>query len=348
MNTINALSAINHVGSSTSDSGNRQQSQQQAQPGQFLSATVLESTEGNRFYLDILGNKILAQSDTVTLSPGARLKLEVLATQPQLELRIVSKNPEIFFGKTLTLLEKNLDIGALFQSLQSSQSPLLSQLSSSSLDGLKSFSILQQGEMNTPESGANLKQLLDRLGLSLEAVLAGGNKQQNAGQTLKAALLELSALLKSGGELAETTNKLLGTLELYQLAQLRLSNDNLQIFPLPLPFLDHGYLLVEEDSDNSTEGEDNAPLRFSLHLRLEPLGDIEIRFLNTDEGLYIRFACESKEISDFTSMHQEDLKQMITSTPVLGLSFTEGAGNPARDLIQQLIPDGEAILDTKV
>jgi hypothetical protein len=202
--------------------------------------------------------------------------------------------------------------------------------------------------LNTPESGANLKQLLDRLGLSLEAVLAGGNAKQNAGQTLKAALLEISALLKSGGKLAETTDKLLGTLELYQLAQLRLSNDNLQIFPLPLPFLDHGYLLVEEDSKNANEGEGTIPLRFSLHVRLEPLGDIEITFLDTDEGLYIRFANQSKETSHFTSAYREDLKQMITSTPVLGLSFTEGAGNPAQDLIQQLIPEGEAILDTKV
>lgn len=348
MNTINALTAINPVGSATSDSGNRQQSQQQAQPGQFLTATVLEPSEGNRFYLDILGNKILAQSDTVTLSPGARLKLEVLATQPRLELRIVSKNPDMFFGKTLTLLEKNFDISALFQSLQSSKPLLLSQLSSNSLDGLKTFTSLQQDPLSTPDSGANLKQLLDRLGLTLEAVLAGGNKQQNAGQTLKAALLEMSALLKSGGYLAETTNRLLGTLELYQLAQLRLSNDNLLIFPLPLPFLDQGYLLVEENSKNTTEDEDAAPLRFSLHLSLNPLGDIQITFLKTDEGLYIRFASGSKEINNFTRAHQEDLKQMITSVPVLGLSFTEDAGNPARDLIQQLIPDGETILDTKV
>lgn len=348
MNTINALTAISPVGSATSDSGSRQQSQQQAQFGQFLTATVLEASEGNRFYLDILGNKILAQSDTVTLSPGARLKLEVLATQPRLELRIVSKNPDLFFGKTLTLLEKNLDISALFQSLQSSKSPLLSQLSSNSLDGLKSFTILQQDPLSTPESGANLKQLLDRLGLTLEAVLAGGDKQQNAGQTLKAALLEMSALLKSSGDLTETTNRLLGTLELYQLAQLRLSNDNLLIFPLPLPFLDHGYLLVEKDSKNATEDTDAAPLRFSLHLSLEPLGDIQITFLETGGGLYIRFASGSKEISNFTRAHQEDLKQMITSVPVLGLSFTEDADNPARDLIQQLIPDGGAILDTKV
>lgn len=348
MNTINALSAITHVGSSTSGSGNQQQFQHQAQPGQFLSATVLESSEGNRFYLDILGNKILAQSDTVTLSPGARLKLEVLATQPQLELRIISKNSDMFFGKTLTLLEKNFDISALFQSLQSSKSPLLSQLSSNSLDGLKNFTSLQQDPLNTPESGINLKQLLDRLGLTLEAVLAGGDKQQNAGHTLKAALLEMSALLKSGGDLTETTNRILGTLELYQLAQLRLSNDNLLIFPLPLPFLDHGYLLVEKDSENTIEDKDAPPLRFSLHLSLDPLGDIQITFLETDEGIYIRFASGSKEISNFTRAHQEDLKEMITSVPVLGLSFTEDAGNPARELIQQLIPDGEAILDTKV
>ncbi len=348
MNPITALSAVKAIGSSTSDSGNRQPFQQQASPGQFLTATVLESTDDNRFYLDIIGKKILAQSDTVTLTPGAKLKLEVLATKPLLELRIVSKNPELFFGKTLTLLGKNLDIGELFGALQAPSSTLFSTLSSTSQDGLKDFFTLQQSQLGLPESGINLKQLLNTLGLSLEAILAGGNKQQNAGQTLKAALLEIAAQLKSGSELAEATNKLLGTLELYQLAQLRLANENIFIFPLPLPFLDHGYLLVDKEDNKENDGDETSANRFSLHLSLEPFGDIEIIFLNTEEGLYIRFSCESKDKSDFASGFAEDLKKMISSSQVLGLSFTEGAGNPAQELIQQLIPDGESILDTKI
>lgn len=348
MTPINALTAITTIGSSTSNSGNRQQFQQQPRQGQFLTATVLETTDDNRVYLEISGRKILVKSDSVTLSSGAKLKLEVLATTPELELRIVSKNPEMFFGKTLTLLSKNLDISGLYQSLQSGSSPLLAVLSRSSQDGLNSFLSMQQAQLTSTESGENLKQLLNRLGLNLESVLADNSKRQDVTHTLKAALQEIRGLLHAGSELAETTSKLLGTIELYQLSQLRLSNENLLIFPLPLPFLNHGYLLVDKDSNQGDKNELKPPSRFSLHLNLEPLGNIEISFLDTPEGLYIRFCCDTNEKSLFASSHQEELKQMISSTNILGLSFGEDAGNPAQELIQQLIPDGETMLDTKI
>ena len=347
MNTINALTAITTVGSSTSDSGQRQQFQSPAQPGQTLTGTVLEAADNDLFYLEISGNKILARSDTVSLSPGTKLKLEVLATKPDLELRIVSKSPEMFFGKTLTLLSENLNISSLFHAIQSDLSPIFNDLSSLSQEGLKTFITLQQQPLTAKDSGKNLKQLLDRLGLNLESVFARGNKNQEATQTLKSALLELKGLLEAGSELAETTNKLLGTLELYQLAQLRLSNDNLLIFPLPLPFLNHGYLTVEKNLNQHADKDDNDSQHFSLHVNLEPLGNIEISFLKNTDGLYIRFLCETHEKSSFASSHQEDLKKHFSTDDIIGLSFGVGADDPAQSLIQQLIPEGVTMLDTK-
>ena len=346
MNTIKGLSAIKPISSATDTSG-REQFNQQARPGQTLTATVLESAGSNRFYLDILGDKILAQSDKVTLTSGTKLDLEVLATKPLLKLRIISKNPELFFGKTLTLLGKNLDISGLFQALNPSASPLLEQLSTTTQNGLKDFYSLQQTPIDNKDGGEHLKQLFNRLGLSLEALLAGGDKNTSA-LSLKAALLEITALLKEGGEIADTTNRLLGTLELYQLAQLRLSSENLLIFPLPLPFLDNGYLLIEQDDLKKDDKSKITTLRFSLHLTLKPLGDIEITFLQTEEGLYIRFACDSKDKKEFANIYQDDLKEMISSTELLGLSFTDTANNPASGLIQQLVPDGASMLDTKI
>jgi hypothetical protein len=349
MNPINALTATNPVGSATSDRGSREQFQQQAKPGQTFTATVLESAGSKRFYLDILGNKILAQSDTVTLSPGTKITLEVISIKPLLELRIISKNPEMLFGKTLTLLGKNIDISGLFQSLITPPSPTtLDQLSPTTQEGSKDFNTLQQVPLEPEGDSAQLKQLLDRLGLSLETLLASGEKKL-ASESLKAALLEITSLMKQGGELADTTNRLLGTLELYQLAQLRLASENLFIFPLPLPFVDNGYLLVEKEEKNKDEENDQNTLRFSLHLTLEPLGDIEINFLQTpDDGSYIRFGCESQIKKEFINSYQETLEEMISSTEILGLSFTDTAGNPTNDLIQQLVPAGESMLDTKI
>jgi len=347
MSTINALTAINPVGTATSDSSSRQQSQQQAKPGQTFSATVLESAENNKVYLDIFGDKILASSDKVTLSPGTRLNLEVLSTKPLLELKIISRTPELFFGKTLTLLSKNLNISALFQSLNPLASPLLGRLSQASQAGIHYYYNLQQTHIGNKDGGTLLKQLVDRLGLTPETVLAKG-KNNTAGQTLKSALLEITTILREGGAIADTANRLLGTLDLYQLAQLRLATENLFLFPLPLSFLVNGYLLVEQDTESDKGLSESDTLRFSLHLTLEPLGDIEITFLQTKDGLYIRFSCESADKKEFTTGFQDDLKEMISSTEVLGLSFTDTAGNATGDLIQQLVPNGKAILDTKI
>jgi len=113
--------------------------------------------------------------------------------------------------------------------------------------------------------------------------------------------------------------------------------------------LDNGYLLVEKDKKGvNDEDKSNQSLRFSLHLSLEPLGNIEIIFLQTEDCLYIRFGCESDLAKNFTSEFQNELKKMISSTDAISINFTDTAGNPANDLILQLLPDGKSMLDTKI
>lgn len=102
------------------------------------------------------------------------------------------------------------------------------------------------------------------------------------------------------------------------------------------------------DPKQADSSEPKTPKRFSLHLNLEPLGNIEILFLDTSEGLYIRFCCDTNAKSLFANSHQDELKKMVSSTNILAVSFGEDAGNPAQELIQQLIPDGETMLDTKI
>jgi hypothetical protein len=346
MNRINALSAVKAVGSSTSDSSNKHGFQQQIKAGQTFAATIMEPAGNDRFFLNILDNKILAQSNTVSLPRGTKLNLQVIDTSPLLELRIISKTPELFFGKTLTLLGKSLNIDGLFQSLTSSDSPLLKQMTPTTQKGLSDFNALQQLPIDTQNGGEYLKQLMDRLGLSLEVLLAGGNNTK-ATQSLKAALLEIATHMKDATELAETTSKLLGTLELFQLAQLRLESDNLLIFPLPLPYLDNGYLLIEENKDKQSTSDNNA-IRYSIHLVIEPLGNIEISFFQTIDGLYLTVSCESVEKKEFLNQHLDLLKDTLLSSEILGMSVNEHAGDPINDLIQKLVPAGEAMLDTKI
>lgn len=347
MHKINALTAVKTVGSATSDGSAKQTLQQQIKPGQTFVATVMETAGNDRFFIDILDNKILAQSKGLSLPLGTRINLEVINTSPLLELRIISKNPELFFGKTMTLLGKSLNIEGLFQSLTSSNSPLLKQLTPTTQKGFEDFNSLQQIPVGDTYGGTYLKQLLDRLGLSLE-VLLGGGKNTKATQSLKAALLDIATHMKDATELAETTSRLLGTLELYQLAQLRLASDNLLIFPLPLPYLDNGYLLVENNNEKDGSTTDSDSIHFSIHLAIEPMGNMEISFFQTSDGLYLTIAGESEEKKKFLNVHLDLLKNILLSSELLGVSVNAHAGDPTSDLIQRLVPAGETMLDTKI
>ncbi|MBU1419552.1 MAG: flagellar hook-length control protein FliK [Proteobacteria bacterium] len=347
MNTIKPLSPVKPVGSSTSDSDARQQSQHQTRSGQIFTATVLESAGSNRVFLIINGQKILAQSDTDVLSAGIKLKLQVLTTTPLVELKIISDAPQSTFGRTVTLLGKNLDITGFSQSLPPPSSALLHTGSTSSQKGQQSIDSLQKYPLGISDSGTVLKQLIDRLGLSLDALLAKDDSTSGV-ETLNAALLKIAVLLKNAETVAETTNRLFETLELHQFPRLKLNSEHLFLYSLPLPFLDHGYLLIDKDqSGYKSEGEDNL-FRFSLHLSLAPLGDIEIHFSPSKNGLSIHFACESEEKKEFTRAYQNDLKNNLSSTDLLELSFSATARDPASVLIQQLAPEGESMLDTKV
>ena len=348
MNTLKPLSPIKPVGSPTSDTEARQQArQQESRPGQTITASVLESAGRNRFYLSIHEQKILAQSNTTSLSPGTILKLQVLATTPLIELKIISDTPRQSFGHTVTLLGKNLDINGLFQPLPPSSVLPVNTAATSSQERLRTLNNLQQYPVGNQDGGTVLKQLIDRLGLSLETLLTKGDSQ-NGAERLNSALMEISALLNDAETLAETSNRVLKSLELYNVAHLKLKSKNQLIYSLPLPFLNHGYLLVEKNqTSKSMKGHDSL-LRCSLHLTLPPLGNMEIHFLQDSEGLSLQLACESEEIKLFISEYQEDLKNSISTTDLLDISFSDTAGNPANDLIQQLIAEEESRLDTKV
>ena len=244
MDTINPLTSIPSLGSSTSQGRGRSQGQQTPSQGEFLKALVLEAKGDNRFILDIGGTRQLVKSEA-TLSAGQSLRLQVVRTEPQVELKIIS-NPLIQLqGHSLTLLGKNIDLASLFKGFQQYTPSPLENVSPISRSTLESFFSLQQNGVEGKDGGVILKQLIDNLGLNLEQLLARGDKN-SAVHTLKAALLEIAHSFSTASSIAETTNKILTTLELFQLTQLQVATDTQLIFPLPLPFIEQGYLIIEQ------------------------------------------------------------------------------------------------------
>lgn len=196
--------------------------------------------------------------------------------------------------------------------------------------------------------GHALKELVTRLGLDLENLLAGGNKEA-AAKTVKLALLDLVQSSQGSKFVQETGQKAVQTLEFYQLAQLQLLRDDVFIFPLPLPFLQKGYLLVEDypDKDNGKDGGKSTSTRFSLYLSLQELGNLKIDFHNDDFGLSIRFHCESQQTSDFIAGYRDELKSNLTKVHVKEISFSDGADDPLAELVKKCVPKGKTFFNVK-
>ncbi len=315
-----------------------------------MHALVISAVGDNKFILDIGADRILAQADSVTLTPGQSLQLQVTTTNPQLELKIVTAPLQHYLGRTLTFIDQTLNLTSLFQAIQQPPNPAIEILSPSSRQVLADFFTLQQSPLTGKDGGETLRQIIDTIGLQMEAKLGRGIKEDNAG-SLKSAILETLHLFENSEQIKEPGKTLLSTIESFQLSQVRLEQDKTLILPLPLPWLDQGYLLIDEKQGEGQEGyEQKKQMHFSLHLALTGLGNILIDFLQADEGLWMRFNCDSAEKADFVGQFSDDLKQQLADIPLplQGLSFAATANSPSNDLIRRLVPSGQSLLNTKV
>jgi hypothetical protein len=198
------------------------------------------------------------------------------------------------------------------------------------------------------QGGELLQQLVDKLGLNLEGMLAAGNREE-AVKTVKFALMELVQNFAAQSKLAESGKHALNTLEFFQLTQLQAVRQDALVVPLPLPFLEQGYLLVEDYKDQSGKdgGDREMPKHFSLFLKLAPLGNLKIDFLSSGDGLYIRFNSESKEVSDFLASFKDELNNAITDTLVHGVSFAEKGEDPLTAVLKRSRVGADSFINTK-
>ena len=347
MEPIAALSSAPVLGSSTSGAGGQQYPSQQMLEGQTMHALVIKAAGENKFILNIGANRILAQSDSVNLTPGQSLQLQVTATTPLLELKIISAPFQQHLGQSLTFIGQNLDLSSLLGTLQQPPNPGIETLTTASRQILENFFTLQQMPLQGKEGGEVLRQMIDTLGLQMEAKLGKGLQDEGM-NSLKSALLEVIHLFKESEKIEGAAKTLVATIESFQLSQLRLDQDKTLIIPLPFPFLDQGYLLIDQKQEQETEDHKRKKqLHFSLHLALSGLGNIQIEFVQTEEGLWMRFNCDSQEKADFVGQFSDDLKQQLADTPLQGLSFSGTAKAPDTDLVRRLVPAGKSFLDTK-
>lgn len=352
MESITPILSSTIVGSSTSNTGGQQQNSFQMREGQILHALVGETKGKGTFILNIGENRLIAKADSVTLSPGQSLQLQVTATKPQLELQIIAAPLQQHLGKTLTFLGHNLDLSPLMEILQTPSSHGDVTLSAASATILEDFFALQQRPLGGIEGADALRRMLAGIGLKTEAQLHRGvNNEQTDSlvNTLKSALLEIVQQDQGSETLKDAAKSLISIIESFQLSQLRLDHEKTQILPLPFAFLDQGYILIDNKQQQGADGHEMAGwMHFSLHLAVSGLGNLHIDFLQTVGGLWMRFNCDSQEKADFVAQFSDELKEQLADLPLQGISFAGTACPPSADLVRMLVPAGHSLLNTKV
>jgi len=226
-----------------------------------------------------------------------------------------------------------------------SPTPLLQQLLSLTEELLGQDGTGKQGLPN----GKELEQFVNRLGTNLEQLLATGRKEE-ATQTLKSALLEISHNFSENTKIQPQADQLTSTIQLYQMLQIRLAGEALFFLPLPLSFVNQGYLLVEPDQKQDGEqqpGTANENNKYSLHLNLEGLGNLKVELQQHAGGTRLRFFAEDGEKAKFLSENRNELQQWLTATTLESVQFLTGAEDPTKQLLARMTHGPASLLNTR-
>ena len=317
--------------------------------GQILRATVLDTSVRGQVIL-ATGDSRLRAETSLPLQPGQTLSLRLVASEPRMVFTLADSAANIpqFLGKNVAVADKAIAVTPLLSLLRQADPPILPRLSPESQQTLFNYLQWQEAQPSAQEDdkGAILKQLLRHLGLNLERNLAEG-KTEAAKTSLKAALLEIiqQSTQAEANKGATQAKSMLSAIEMFQLAQAQLAAGKEQIYPLPLPFLETGYLLVEEDGgQRQGGGEDAMTAKFSLLLSLTDLGFLRIDFVKSPEGLALRVRADNQEKADFIASFADDLRTAIGDTAVISLSFAADAQDPIKELLHKALPDNSGLL----
>jgi hypothetical protein len=356
MDPTSSTTPILRIQSATAYAAGGQQRPPFAQ-GQLLRGIISAQQGPQQFSIDINGQQVAAESST-PLHVGQKLDLLVMSLTPRVELQIVSHDPvNQRIGHAIYLIGQQ---AALFPELSSlvEASRQLPQLSTNSQETLQFFAASVAGNLpadtaqTLPLNGSQLAEMVSRLGMAMEHQLAE-NKGGDAIRTLKHALLELSQQAAVTDKSASQAEQLVKTIELFQLLQIRLANEALFFLPLPLAFLNQGYLLVERDRSGGTGKEDQSgkgaasAQKYTLHLQLEGLGNLRITIQENENRVALQFQTEDVERAKFLSNFRDELEQKLTAVTLESVHFLAGSKEPVASLLEKIVRGTTGMVDTK-
>jgi len=307
----------------------------------ILKATIVEQTATGKTILEMGGARFQITGELA----GKAGQDVLLRVEPgKSELTFTPLAPANSTGKTANkpagppVVLTNTQSSALSPLLKAVQQLIpqgMTQLAAAQQSTVQSLAAFHPENLMGQEAGKDLQGNVQRIGMNMEALLAR-NKGAPAKASLKAALLEITSTAQKSEELAVSAKNILSTLEMYQVAQLKLQGDFL-LFPLPFSFLENGFLLVDNSPENETTAKEKKQNKqFSIHLTMTELGNMEVRYYESKEGARIRFLFDSEEKAAFAASFQDELKELLSDVQLLGISFTGGAQSPERELLGRM------------
>jgi hypothetical protein len=197
-------------------------------------------------------------------------------------------------------------------------------------------------EPDSTQLAGKLGILSQLLGLNLEAELLRGRTRE-ALSSLKLALLDHVQ------DLTPKEQEALHRLELFQVCRARLADQGQLFLPLPLAFLEEGFLLIEQDDASGAKSDPaDESVHMALFLRLSALGNVKIDILAEPGGLRLRVIGEDQERVDFLESLSERLRNQLQQVQVRSLSFATGVETPTRELLKKLVPDSQRFFEARI
>ena len=293
-----------------------------------------------------LGRQRFTAVTRVPLSTGQSIQAEVVRTSPFIELRLLDQTALKHLFQSLQHLQSKFDLSG-FLGLDKLAGFLQGHARGGQMEATLQQAGAQLGQ-SSDLSGSLLAGLVRLLGMDTEQLLAQ-NQSERAAATLKAALQTL-AQAAQGQETGDRAEKLREQVELFQLCRVRMAQLGKEWLPLPLAFLEQGYLVAErgggeggqEQAEQETDGAaEGDPWTVGLFLQLQELGALNIHGVNQGGGINVRILCETRDVVRQFEAARQEFVDMVQALPVQQLQIGIGAEDPSQHLLQLIVPEGE-------
>lgn len=321
---------------------------QSNQPNSTSKGQVTKVLGNDNYLIKVAGKEIPINSKT-ELQLGQTVTINNKNSQLEIKLNnsvptpptTSPTNSNTILTQGISNLGGNISVSSILELLPINIATLLS---TQNVSILQQFSSLETSSNSKTDLASLLKLQVNKLGLNHEQNINSKIDSAN----LKNSLLEILSVIgesKDSAQLKEEVSKAIRSIEFFQTANVSQNSDEATIFPLFFDFLEQGFIKLLKDQQNSQETEDN--LKFSLHLQLENLGNMQIEFSGSSSGIYIHFYVESEDEAAALTENMHYLEDKLNETNIVkGIRVAVGVSPPANEIMQLCRPKDHNLLDT--